>query len=151
MQDIKSEEDEEICVKVNLYLGDVDEARKAAGFGNAQSEGNEQGGGVDDDQLLRIMQGALGGSEQGRAVTGEYIGFFANQCHIIEFYLMVKLYVFSLTTINTINPQQFPAKEASQPLHPVKSMLWVTFWKISAYLNPAAQSPPANTPPHPEA
>ncbi|KAL7514914.1 hypothetical protein ACHAXN_012188 [Cyclotella atomus] len=77
MQDIKSEEDEEICVKVNLYLGDVDEARKAAGFGNAAaadtaagaSEGNEQGGGVDDDQLLRIMQGALGGSEQGRAVT----------------------------------------------------------------------------------
>lgn len=79
MQDIKSEEDEELCVKVNLYLGDVEEARKAAGFdANAEgggSGGNDGEGGVDDDQLLRIMQGALGG-EQGRAVTGKYIWFF---------------------------------------------------------------------------
>lgn len=90
MQDRSDEMDEEICVKFNLYLSDVDEAKKAAGVtttggANANAGGSGDGvnasagdaasndnnnGAMDNDQLLRIMQGALGG-EQGRAMTGE--------------------------------------------------------------------------------
>ena len=86
MQDRSDEMDEDICVKFNLYLSDVDEAKKAAGVtvtgANASGSGdgvnassgdaadNDNNGAMDNDQLLRIMQGALGG-EQGRAMTGE--------------------------------------------------------------------------------
>ena len=75
MQDRDASGDEDICVKVNLYLSDGEEAKKAAGMdgeeAGAGAGGGDTGeeGGMDNDQLLRIMQGALSG-EQGRAVTG---------------------------------------------------------------------------------
>eukprot|EP00956_Cyclotella_meneghiniana_P013768 scaffold20181_cov62-Cyclotella_meneghiniana.AAC.1 len=80
MQDRNEEEDEDICVKFNLYLSDAEEANKAAGITNAAVSGGgnadnntsenaaNNSGAMDNDQLLRIMQGALGG-EQGRAMT----------------------------------------------------------------------------------
>ena len=85
MQDRNEEEDEDICVKFNLYLSDAEEANKAAGItaaaasaasgGNTDNSASENAannsGAMDNDQLLRIMQGALGG-EQGRAMTGTY-------------------------------------------------------------------------------
>eukprot|EP00956_Cyclotella_meneghiniana_P019896 scaffold34567_cov66-Cyclotella_meneghiniana.AAC.2 len=78
MQDRNEEEDEDICVKFNLYLSDAEEANKAAGItvsgggntdnNNASENAANNSGTMDNDQLLRIMQGALGG-EQGRAMT----------------------------------------------------------------------------------
>jgi hypothetical protein len=76
MQDINTEHDEDLCVKVNLYLSDGEEAKKAAGMGGEEGRTNENSndtssGGMDNDQLLRIMQDAVG-AEQGRAVTGNF-------------------------------------------------------------------------------
>lgn len=74
MQDRDAEPDEDICVKVNLYLSDSSEAASAAGISStsgstaAPSDGADTNG-MNNDELLRIMQGALG-SEGGRAITG---------------------------------------------------------------------------------
>ena len=78
MQDINSAPDEDLCVKVNLYLSDREAAAKVAGMTNESGADAESGenvndsNGMDNDPLLRIMQGALGG-EQGRAVTGAFL------------------------------------------------------------------------------
>jgi len=66
MQDKNITPDEDLCVKVNLYMSDYSEAASAAGAatpstaaasGNAAAAG---AGGMDNAELLRIMQGALG-------------------------------------------------------------------------------------------
>ena len=63
MQDKNTEPDEELCVKVNLYLSDVASAATEAGTSSAGgSSGAAPAGadGMDNAELLRIMQGALG-------------------------------------------------------------------------------------------
>jgi len=64
MQDKNTEPDEELCVKVNLYLSDV--ASAATEAGSSSADGSSAAGqpaaadGMDNAELLRIMQGALG-------------------------------------------------------------------------------------------
>lgn len=71
MQDKDIEPDEDLCVKVNLYTSDHSAAAAAAGNSTAaagSADGTSAagtGGGMDNDELLRIMQGALGGSGGG--------------------------------------------------------------------------------------
>ncbi|KAL7527635.1 hypothetical protein ACHAXR_002055 [Thalassiosira sp. AJA248-18] len=82
MQDKDAEPDEDVCVKVNLYMGDYSEAASAAGIAtdaNAASSAAGAtaaataaaggGGGMDNAELLRIMQGALG-SQSGGGTAG---------------------------------------------------------------------------------
>eukprot|EP00579_Thalassiosira_antarctica_P002172 CAMPEP_0201865540 /NCGR_PEP_ID=MMETSP0902-20130614/384_1 /ASSEMBLY_ACC=CAM_ASM_000551 /TAXON_ID=420261 /ORGANISM="Thalassiosira antarctica, Strain CCMP982" /LENGTH=452 /DNA_ID=CAMNT_0048390305 /DNA_START=65 /DNA_END=1423 /DNA_ORIENTATION=+ len=68
MQDKDVEPDEDICVKVNLYMSDYSEAVSAAGIATSTTAGGATtagAGGMDNAELLRIMQGALGGSQGG--------------------------------------------------------------------------------------
>ena len=74
MQDKDVGPDEDLCVKVNLYMSDYSEAASAAGIatsttaggGAAAASGAAAGaGGMDNAELLRIMQGGLGGSQEG--------------------------------------------------------------------------------------
>ena len=66
MQDKNTEPDEELCVKVNLYLSDVASAATEAGSSSAADGSSGSAGqpaaadGMDNAELLRIMQGALG-------------------------------------------------------------------------------------------
>eukprot|EP00578_Thalassiosira_sp_NH16_P014887 CAMPEP_0181107008 /NCGR_PEP_ID=MMETSP1071-20121207/16839_1 /TAXON_ID=35127 /ORGANISM="Thalassiosira sp., Strain NH16" /LENGTH=244 /DNA_ID=CAMNT_0023190459 /DNA_START=76 /DNA_END=807 /DNA_ORIENTATION=- len=70
MQDKDAEPDEDLCVKVNLYMTDRTEAASAAGASTAaaaepapsssSSSSAVPAGGMDNAELLRIMQGALG-------------------------------------------------------------------------------------------
>ena len=66
MQDKNTEPDEELCVKVNLYLSDVASAATEAGSSSAADGSSGAaapaagGDGMDNAELLRIMQGALG-------------------------------------------------------------------------------------------
>ena len=73
MQDKDTDPDEDLCVKVNLYMSDYSEAATAAGAANpdaAASSGGDSaattagaglsGSGMDNAELLRLMQGALG-------------------------------------------------------------------------------------------
>ena len=76
MQDKNTEPDEELCVKVNLYLSDVASAATEAGSSTSTSDGSGAapaagGDGMDNAELLRIMQGALGsgGAEGASMVT----------------------------------------------------------------------------------
>ena len=81
MQDKDTEPDEENCVKVNLYMTDYAEAAIAAGApaastssGAAGSDPAANAAAMDNAELLRIMQGALGSqglsnAEGGRRVT----------------------------------------------------------------------------------
>ncbi|KAL7479325.1 hypothetical protein ACHAW6_005060 [Cyclotella cf. meneghiniana] len=81
MQDRDPEPDEDLCVKVNLYLSDSTEAATAAGVAPPvsaapaapSSSANASTDGMDSERLLSIMQGALG-SEGGRAVTAAVPG-----------------------------------------------------------------------------
>ncbi|KAL7549837.1 hypothetical protein ACHAWF_013099 [Thalassiosira exigua] len=79
MQDKDVAPDEDVCVKVNLYMSDYSEAAAAAaaasGAAAAPSDGAEplrlrpgDAAGMDNAELLRIMQGALG--SQNRADEG---------------------------------------------------------------------------------
>lgn len=81
MQDKDAEKDEELCVKVNLYIGDMSEAASAAGIALpdpldaiASASSSSGGGNNDDDygmdsaELLRMMQGALG--TRGSGISG---------------------------------------------------------------------------------
>lgn len=78
MQDKDVEPDEDLCVKVNLYLSDTSEAASAAGASTDDDTGVEvaadgvAGGGMDNAELLRIMQGALG--QEGGARVGTVPG-----------------------------------------------------------------------------
>ena len=64
MQDKDATPDEDICVKVNLYMSDSESAASAAGSSstNGTSGGSTPavgpGNGMDNAELLRIMQGA---------------------------------------------------------------------------------------------
>ena len=72
MQDKNTEPDEELCVKVNLYLSDVASAATEAGTStSAAAAPAAAGDGMDNAELLRIMQGALGsgGAEGASMVT----------------------------------------------------------------------------------
>jgi len=65
MQDKNTEPDEELCVKVNLYLSDVASAATEAGTSTSAADGSSGAApaaadGMDNAELLRIMQGALG-------------------------------------------------------------------------------------------
>ena len=66
MQDKNTEPDEELCVKVNLYLSDVASAATEAGNTSSADGGSGAAAqpaaadGMDNAELLRIMQGALG-------------------------------------------------------------------------------------------
>mmetsp|Transcript_3677 Transcript_3677/g.7490 ORF Transcript_3677/g.7490 Transcript_3677/m.7490 type:complete len:446 (-) Transcript_3677:1092-2429(-) len=69
MQDKDSEPDEDLCVKVNLYMSDAAEAALAAGVPAPSSSNIETAGSdaaadssesMDNAELIRIMQGALG-------------------------------------------------------------------------------------------
>ena len=66
MQDKDATPDEDICVKVNLYMSDSDSAATAAGSSSATGTSGGStpavgpGNGMDNAELLRIMQGALG-------------------------------------------------------------------------------------------
>jgi len=63
MQDKNAEPDEELCVKVNLYLSDVASAATEAGTSTSDGAAAAQpagADGMDNAELLRIMQGALG-------------------------------------------------------------------------------------------
>ena len=65
MQDKDTEPDEDICVKVNLYMSDYAEAALAAGStlpatASRAAAGVNNSSAVDNAELLRIMQGALG-------------------------------------------------------------------------------------------
>lgn len=67
MQDKNTEPDEELCVKVNLYLSDVASAATEAGTstssdGSGAAAAAQPADGMDNAELLRIMQGALGSS-----------------------------------------------------------------------------------------
>jgi hypothetical protein len=81
MQDKDAEKDEELCVKVNLYIGDMSEAASAAGIAlpdpldsipsaSSSSSGgnNDDDYGMDSAELLRMMQGALG--TRGSGISG---------------------------------------------------------------------------------
>ena len=81
MQDKDVEPDEDLCVKVNLYLSDTSEAASAAGASTDDDTGVEVaadgvagtgGNGMDNAELLRIMQGALG--QEGGARVGTVPG-----------------------------------------------------------------------------
>lgn len=67
MQDKDIEPDEDLCVKVNLYMSDSNAAAEASGTSTAAAGAAAAGagGGMDNDELLRIMQGALGGAGGG--------------------------------------------------------------------------------------
>jgi len=76
MQDKDVEPDEDLCVKVNLYLSDSSEAASAAGASTTDggaSDGDDAGtggnNGMDNAELLRIMQGALGQESGARVGT----------------------------------------------------------------------------------
>lgn len=78
MQDKDTEPDEDICVKVNLYMSDSTEAASAAGAtsdasSTATTDATAAGAGsnsaMDNAELLRIMQGALGGDAEGARTT----------------------------------------------------------------------------------
>ena len=77
MQDKDVEPDEDLCVKVNLYLSDSSEAASAAGASTTDggaSDGDDAAGtggnnGMDNAELLRIMQGALGQESGARVGT----------------------------------------------------------------------------------
>ena len=75
MQDKNTEPDEELCVKVNLYLSDVASAATEAGTssagGSSANPAPAAADGMDNAELLRIMQGALGsgGAEGASMVT----------------------------------------------------------------------------------
>ena len=65
MQDKNTEPDEELCVKVNLYLSDVASAATEAGTSSSADSSSAAAqpaaaDGMDNAELLRIMQGALG-------------------------------------------------------------------------------------------
>eukprot|EP00571_Detonula_confervacea_P016957 CAMPEP_0172302744 /NCGR_PEP_ID=MMETSP1058-20130122/4404_1 /TAXON_ID=83371 /ORGANISM="Detonula confervacea, Strain CCMP 353" /LENGTH=443 /DNA_ID=CAMNT_0013013337 /DNA_START=45 /DNA_END=1376 /DNA_ORIENTATION=+ len=68
MQDKDTEPDEDICVKVNLYMSDCAEAASAAGATSDASSAattdataaGTNNNAMDNAELLRIMQGALG-------------------------------------------------------------------------------------------
>ena len=83
MQDKDADKDEELCVRVNLYIGDRSEAASAAGIdpdAPAPSPPPPGGGGGDDDdgsdigmdsaELLRMMRGALGSQSGGLSGEG---------------------------------------------------------------------------------
>mmetsp|Transcript_2639 Transcript_2639/g.5605 ORF Transcript_2639/g.5605 Transcript_2639/m.5605 type:complete len:324 (-) Transcript_2639:134-1105(-) len=71
MQDKDATPDEDLCVKVNLYMSDYSEASSAAGAtapSAAPASGSSSAaaaGGMDNAELLRIMQGALGSQGPG--------------------------------------------------------------------------------------
>ena len=142
MQDRDASGDEDICVKVNLYLSDAEEAKKAAGFegeegsaaaaGTGGGDANEEGG-MDNDQLLRIMQGALGG-EQGRAVTGGAL------------FIDVILLPLDLCANVVFLTQQSLAVVPFPPPNLAKSMRWETFLRILECLSLGARFLQANTP-----
>lgn len=79
MQDKNAEPDEELCVKVNLYMSDNSEAASAAGTtGSTTAADSSEGAsgatagganGMDNAELLRMMQGALGSQEGGTMGT----------------------------------------------------------------------------------
>jgi hypothetical protein len=78
MQDKNAEPDEELCVKVNLYMSDNSEAASAAGTTSSATAADSSGGatsggaganGMDNAELLRMMQGALGSQEGGTLGT----------------------------------------------------------------------------------
>merc|ERR1711966_548253 len=60
MQDKNTEPDDDTCAKVNLYMTDYSAAAEAAG-----TAATGTGAGMDNGELLRIMQGALGGAGGG--------------------------------------------------------------------------------------
>lgn len=68
MQDKDTEPDDDLCAKVNLYMSDHSAAAEAAGTSTAaagtatETSAAGTGSGMDNDELLRIMQGALGGA-----------------------------------------------------------------------------------------
>mmetsp|Transcript_32595 Transcript_32595/g.68864 ORF Transcript_32595/g.68864 Transcript_32595/m.68864 type:complete len:601 (+) Transcript_32595:74-1876(+) len=76
MQDKDAGPDEDLCVKVNLYLSDHGEAASAAvgdtenvnatsSVTTSATSGGGGEGGMDNAELLRIMQGALGSQNPG--------------------------------------------------------------------------------------
>ncbi len=84
MQDKNSEPDEELCVKVNLYLSDLSEAASAAGANATTADTSAAADtaatdATDDAELLRIMQESLmtsqgldaGGGARTATVPGE--------------------------------------------------------------------------------
>ncbi|KAL9178432.1 hypothetical protein ACHAXT_003762 [Thalassiosira profunda] len=74
MQDRDAKPDDDLCAKVNLYMADPAEASQAAGTaaaasGDGTADGAAATGGMDNAELLRLMQGALGPDEGGRLAT----------------------------------------------------------------------------------
>merc|ERR1711966_276759 len=70
MQDKNTEPDDDTCAKVNLYMTDYSAAAEAAGTSSADAAAagtaaTGTGAGMDNGELLRIMQGALGGAGGG--------------------------------------------------------------------------------------
>ena len=75
MQDKNSEFDEDFMIKANLYAGDYSEASSAASGEEADAAASSGADPADDDDgmdnadLLRLMQGALGDDEEGGRTT----------------------------------------------------------------------------------